>query len=134
MGFFLGTIETRHPWICTTHLLTFKLSLDIFSTKTWSWIYFTLLRRHWSERKVGWRLPWFRRFCLSEIKKSNRIFIFTIIYKIEYWWNFDSFSNCKIFLISYFSKLNNFRKLIIFEIVKLGKFLKFSNWHFFEMS
>ena len=49
-----------------------------------------------------------------------------IIYKIGNLWNFDSLTNCKMLKICYFSELNNFRNLMIFESGKFGKFLEFS--------
>ena len=49
-----------------------------------------------------------------------------ITYKIKNLWDFDSCPNFKIWKICYFSKLNNFRNLMIVEIIRFGKFLGFS--------
>ena len=51
-------------------------------------------------------------FFLFELFEHSK---YMIIYKIINLWNFDSFPNCKISKILYFSKLNNFRNLIFFE-------------------
>ena len=53
---------------------------------------------------------------------------YMIIYKIGNLWNLDSFPNWKISKICYFSKTNNFKNLMIFEI---GKCLKFSKLKYF---
>ena len=57
-----------------------------------------------------------------------------IIHKIENLCNFNRLSNCKILKNLHFSKSYNFRNLMIFEIVKSGKFLEFSELKFFGNS
>ena len=47
---------------------------------------------------------------------------YMIIYGIENFWNFDSFTNCEILKICWFSKLNNFRNLIILWTCQSRKF------------
>ena len=47
---------------------------------------------------------------------------YMIIHKIGNFWNFDNIPNSKDLKICYFSKMYNFRNLMIFEIVKFGKF------------
>ena len=54
-----------------------------------------------------------------------------IIHESRNLWNFNSFSNCKFLC---FSKWYNFRKLMIFEIVKFGKSLELSELEVFENS
>ena len=49
-------------------------------------------------------------------------------------WNFDSFPNCKILKIWYFSKLNNFKNLEIFGIFQIEIFLSFSTWKSLDFS
>ena len=44
------------------------------------------------------------------------------IYKVGNLWNFYSFPDCKNLKIRCFSKLNNFRNLMIIEILKFLKF------------
>ena len=44
----------------------------------------------------------------------------------------DSFQNCKILKMFYFSKLNNKRNLMVSEIEKFGKFSEFCKWKFFS--
>ena len=48
-----------------------------------------------------------------------------IIYKSVNSWNVNIFPNCSIFEFCYFSKLNNLKNLMFFEIGIFGKLLEF---------
>ena len=58
---------------------------------------------------------------------------YMIIYKIKNSWNVNSFPNCSIFKICYFSKLNILKYLMFFEIGIFGKFLEFYTLQIFEL-
>ena len=118
-------------WIWSLLRLVLKIRLNLIqSNQKFSWKC-TGGGQHLEQPNV--ERPIFRNLENLDIKRMadelfvfwRFFFIFIIFLKYMEIYGISGFENGKILKICFFFKLNNFMNLMIFEIVKFGKFLEF---------